>query len=262
MSDATGLRFAVLGDPVAHSRSPMIHTVLLELSGLDGLYTAIRADTTVLGTMIDELRAGEWSGLNVTMPLKGAAARAADTLSDDASRAGSVNTLGLRDGSVFGETTDCKTFRALAGGDRFEEEAPVLILGAGGSAAAALVAMHTSRTCYVMARRHEQARRLSERIGGDAADWGTPVPGALVVNTTPLGMRGESLPSGLVDESVGLIDLPYGSEETPAVSDARRLGLPTVGGHEFLVRQAMSSFELWTGVDLAYEAVETSLRNT
>ena len=262
MSTPHGLRLAVLGDPVEHSLSPLIHSVLLELSGIAGSYMAVRADVVALKRLIAEMRAGEWTGFNVTMPLKAEAAAAADILSEDAARAVSVNTLGLRDGSVFGETTDCSTFRALLADERFDPEAPVLVIGAGGSAAAALVAVQGSRPVFLSSRRLEQAADLTGRIGGEVLEWGIGMEGSVIVNATPLGMRGESLPGHMLEGATGLIDLPYGPDPTPAVLATKDLGIPVVEGFEFLVRQAMTSFLLWTGVELPYETVHARLRNT
>lgn len=255
-------RFAVLGDPVRHSRSPAIHEVLFDLSGLEGEYTAVRADRHLLTEMIQGLRKGEWHGLNITMPLKGAAAAAADRLSSDAARARSVNTLLCRDDSIVGESTDCSTFRLLLDEGGLGRSRQVLVLGAGGSAAAALSAVNTSHTIYLSARRREQALGLSDRLGGEVLDWGTAVAGAIVINTTPLGMHGEPLPEGLVTVASALIDLPYAPSPTPSIIDAERSAIPHVGGFEFLIRQAIASFALWTDVEVPYDRVEAALRKT
>jgi shikimate dehydrogenase len=256
----TEYRLAVVGDPIEHSRSPAIHRVLLDLAGLEGEYLAVRGDTPVLRSLVEELRQGRWDGLNVTMPLKGEAAALADRLSLDAERAQSVNTLLLRDGSVAGETTDCATFRFLLGDERMKNDGSILVLGAGGSAAAALAALPPDGAVYVSSRNAERSRTLSNRLGGQMLPWGSVVAGALIINATPLGMRAESLPAGLLDVASGLIDLPYGSHPSPAVTSAREMGLPFVDGFEFLIRQAMASFELWTGVGVAYEPVAAALR--
>lgn len=253
-------RFAVVGDPVAHSRSPAIHSVLLDLTGLVGEYLAIRADAPRLGSLVEELRRGEWDGLNITMPLKGEAAVLADRLSADATRAGSVNTLSVQEGKVVGDTTDCATFRLLLNDERLEHRGALLVLGAGGSAAAALAAVPDGEHVYVSSRHSDRSKALTDRLGGNAVSWGSVVAGALVINATPLGMRAEPLPPGLLEVASGLIDLPYGPEQTPAVTSARELGLPVVDGLEFLIRQAIASFTLWTGAGVAYAPVATALR--
>lgn len=253
-------RFALLGDPVAHSGSPAIHRAMLALSGLEGDYETIRADETVLADTVGDLRDGSWDGLNVTMPLKNAAARIADSLSPQARHSGSVNTLLVNRSVVYGDSTDSTAFRQIAARPEFSSCSSVLVLGAGGSAAAALAAIDFEHPVYVSARRPAQADELTDRLGGETLSWGTAVAAALVINTTPIGMKGEVLPEGILEVASGLIDLPYGADSTPAVGRAADLGIPRVDGHEFLVRQAMESFAMWTGEDLRYERVIAALR--
>ncbi|HEX6300235.1 MAG TPA: hypothetical protein VF148_07210 [Acidimicrobiia bacterium] len=255
-------RLAVLGDPVEHSRSPQLHETMLEIAGLAGEYHRIRADDDVLRTAVDELRQGRWDGLNVTMPLKEAAARMADSLSPAAVKSGSVNTLVRSDSVIEGDSTDSLAFRDLLRSGRFADSTSVLILGAGGSAAAALASMEDASNVYVAARRTPPAEELTTRLGGEVVSWGTGVAGALVINTTPVGMSGEELPLGIVEVASGVIDLPYGPIMTPAVYTAERLSLPYCDGHEFLLRQAIASFRLWTGIETDYETVVAALRNT
>jgi shikimate dehydrogenase len=256
----TFYRLALLGDPVDHSRSPEIHGAMLELAGLVGEYVAIAADARALAEAVQGVREGLWHGLNVTMPLKSAAAGLCDGLTEQAASGGSVNTIGLVDGRVRGHSTDGDAFAELAGSDRFEAGAPILLLGGGGSASAALAALAGRREMYVSTRRREQAEVLASRFGVSVAPWATPVAGALVINATPLGMHGEHLPERVLQTAVGLIDLPYGTEATAAAREAASNGLPMADGHEFLVRQAMASFSSWTGVGVAFDDLLAKLR--
>lgn len=255
-------RFAVLGDPVEHSRSPALHQAMLELTGLEGEYRKVRADSSVLSEAIQDLRAGRWNGLNITMPLKAEAARMADSLSPRASLSRSVNTLALRELAVHGETTDSTAFHQLLTDRQFGVSPPVLVLGGGGTAASAMVAMPDNRQVYLSARHTEQAEELAAHLGGEVVPWGAAVAGALVVNTTPLGMNREELPEGVLQAASGLIDLPYGSGPTPAVEQARKAGLPHSDGHEFLLRQAIASFALWTGAHVELDALRKGLKRT
>lgn len=239
-----GLRFALLGDPVAHSLSPVMHRRALADAGLDGGYETIRADRARLRKEIERLRRGETHGLNVTMPLKEDAVDLCDRLTAEAERAGSVNALKIENGLVVGHSTDVLAFTEIMGrwSPRF-----LHVLGAGGSARAALAAAPDSMT-HVSARRPEAAVALCRRFqNATPVSWGNKMPGATVVNATPLGMRGEDLPDGVLDEAAGLIDLPYSEKETPAVAMARRLGIPVVDGVAFLAVQAAAVFTWWTG---------------
>lgn len=252
-------RFAVLGKPVSRSRSPGLHHAMLELAGLEGEYLRVEADDSVLAESIEDLRAGRWHGLNITMPLKAEAAKMSDLLSPWAERSGSVNTLSLRDGVVHGDSTDSTALAGLLGDERFRGRESILILGSGGAAAAALAAIPARSNIYLTARRRAPAERLTGRLGGEVVPWGTAVTGALVVNATPLGMQGERLPRGVVDAATSLIDLPYGEEETPAVGVAKQLGIPHADGHEFLLRQAIASFTSWTGAPIDVEDLQRAM---
>lgn len=239
-----GLRLALLGDPVDRSLSPVMHRQALEDAGLEGEYLAIQADQRRLEQEVGRLRAGGLDGANVTMPLKEAAADLCDRLTAEAARAGAVNSMRAERGEVVGHSTDVVVFQGLLTG---WGDIPLLVLGAGGSARAALAAAGPTRV-YVSARRRETASRLAglhERM--TILDWGAAVAGAAVVNATPLGMNGERLPEGVLTVASGLIDLPYGETTTPAVAEARDLGIPTVDGIEFLARQAAAAFTWWTG---------------
>jgi shikimate dehydrogenase len=89
---------------------------------------------------------------------------------------------------------------------------------------------------------------MAVRFGLDTVAWGNAEAGATVINATPLGMAGETLPPGVVDGAGCLLDLAYGAEPTPAVAEALRRGLPVVDGIDLLVAQAAAAFSIWTGI--------------
>jgi len=255
-------RLALLGDPVEHSRSPAIHNAALRSLGLSGSYTARRTGHAGLLQAIEELRAGVLDGINVTMPLKAMAAAAADRLTDLAARSVSVNTMRFREGQVEGHSTDAAAMRSLLDGGRFDTTAPILVLGAGGAAAAVLTASE-GRSVYLAARRAEAALEIAERAGYEVAvvPFGTPVPDAVVVNATPIGMKGEHLASELLELASGLVDLAYGRFDPPATARGRELGIPVVGGIEFLALQAAESFTWWTGLEAPLDVMLEAAKN-
>jgi shikimate dehydrogenase len=255
----TGYRFAVLGDPIEHSRSPELHTAMFRITGLNGDYQRILANHEVLKRSIDQMRSGGWDGLNVTMPLKEDAASLSDDLDPLAARAGSVNTLVRTGAEVVGHSTDCLTFRDLLA-NRFNGVGSVLVLGSGGSAAAALSSVYEHTQVYLAARNGTKADVLAERLGGSVLRWGTAVAGALVINATPLGVAGGDVPEEVLGVASALIDLPYGSHPTSSTRFANENGIDLVDGHEFLMRQAIASFALWTGVEVTLEELVAALR--
>jgi shikimate dehydrogenase len=254
------VKLLLLGDPVEHSRSPAIHTAALAAAGIEGTYEARRVDRAGMASAVDEIRYGGLDGANVTMPHKEAAFALADRVSEMALRAGAVNTLIHREGMAEGENTDIAGLIRVWSEAELSITAPVLILGSGGAAAGAMVALAEHRIA-VSARSPERAAELlaRTRTPGEVVEWGSAVQGAIVVNTTPLGMEGEPLPGGVVERADGLVDFPYGSERTPAVLTALALGRPCVDGREVLLAQAAAAFELWTGLPAPLEAMRAAL---
>lgn len=244
---SVGFELAVLGSPVAHSLSPVMHEAGLAALGLPGRYVAIDVDEDGMRHHARLVRDGTLTGANITMPHKRIAAELSDELTETAARAGAVNTWYLRAGLLFGHSSDVYGVRRVIA-KRHLPTAHVLILGSGGAAAAALVACD-GMSVSLSARSSEKAERLITTTRADAriVDWGTPVPEALILNATPIGMYGEPLPSGLIETAAGLFDMTYGASTSPGLVLARTNGLPTGDGIDLLAAQAEESFFIWTG---------------
>ena len=250
------MRLVVLGDPVAHSRSPAIHTAAFAATGIEGTYLARRVDSDGLMSALEEIRAGRLDGANITMPHKAAAAAAAEISDDVVAITGAANTLrssATRPGMIEATNTDVGGLRNAANVAGMPSGAPVLVLGGGGAAAAASAAFGERRVV------------VSTRSGavGSAATlaWGTGWPGAVVVNATPLGMGGESLPDGLLQDAAGFIDMAYGDDPTPAFRQAVDMGIPAIDGLDVLVSQAAESFSWWTGLDAPLDVMAIAARS-
>ncbi len=254
------MRLVVLGDPISHSLSPLLHNAAFATTGLAGRYEARRVDATGLATAVAEIRSGRLDGGNVTMPHKQLASRICDRLAASAARAGAVNTLVRVGRSVIGHNTDIAGIRAAWAAAELPAAGPVLILGAGGAAAAAVLALE-DRDLSLSSRRPEAAESLLARlaVAGAVVPWNTPVPDAVVVNATPLGMRGEALAAGPLAGAAGLFDMAYGSGETPGVGEMAERGLPAADGKSMLLHQAAAAFELWTGRAAPLSAMRVAL---
>jgi shikimate dehydrogenase len=253
------MQLALVGDPVAHSLSPAIHQAALRTTGIAGSYVARRTDPSELAGFLDEMRAGALDGANVTMPLKRLALAAADDISATARRAGAANTLSVRAGAVYGSNTDVGGICDAWSKRNLSVDAPVLVLGTGGAAAAALLALE-GREIYLAGRSESKAFSLAVAVDVDVSivDWGVVVEGAVVVNSTPLGMRGEDLPAGLLGAASGLFDMAYGSAPTPAVAGFG--DRPHADGIDMLVAQAARSFAIWTGAAAPVADMEAAAR--
>jgi shikimate dehydrogenase len=238
---------AVIGHPVAHSRSPAMHTAAYEALGLDREYVAIDVEPAVLDLFIETLAADGFAGVNVTIPHKQAVIELCDELSDEARRAGSVNTVLVRDGGLRGETTDGAGLRWALGE---VEPADALVLGAGGAARAAVTALADAGwRVAVSARRREGAAAL----GVGVEPWPPRKGARLVVNATPLGQQDAGtvpLPAELITPETIVCDLAYRGDltPTPLVQAAAARGARAVDGLDVLVGQGIVAFELFTGV--------------
>ena len=254
------LSLAVLGNPVDHSLSPVIQRAALKYAGIEGTYVQRQVDDEGMERAAEDIRSGRLHGANVTMPHKALAARLADDLSPEAQRCGGANTLWEVGGRLSAHTTDPDGVRFAWEHAGLPEDAPVLLLGAGGAAAAALAAMD-GRQIWVSARREEAARALVDRVNPRAPliGWGIGVPGAVVINATPLGMAGGDLPEDVLDKAVGLLEMAYGTGETPAEALLRSRGCPVAAGELMLVGQGVASFAIWTGVEVPPEVMLAAL---
>jgi shikimate dehydrogenase len=248
----------IIGWPVSHSLSPAIHNAAFAASGLDWVYIPLPVHPLQLFASLEGLGAMGFSGANVTMPHKAAVADLVDDLSDDARRLHAVNTLICNGDRLRGENTDAPGFerflRLDAGCDPSGRRA--LIFGAGGAARACALALARAgvSSITVAARRTVQVTDLAMALEGLATsvdavafDDAARVKAEVIVNATPLGVRGESLPLPPVGGDTLVVDLLYRPLVTPFQVEARADGAATFGGIGLLLHQAALSFELWTG---------------
>ncbi len=253
-------RYLVVGDPVDHSLSPVIQQAAFGHFGIDAVYGRRNVDLDGLRTVVDEIRSGDLAGVNVTMPHKASAAGLADEVRGEGARVGAVNTLWAEDGQVIATSTDPEGVRHAWRAAHLPDGAPALVLGAGGAAGAALVALE-GRSLHVAARRPAAAEALIARLAIDARPrpWGDPVPGCVVVNATPLGMAGERLPPAVIEAAAGLLEMTYGARPSPATTAMTDRGLPVATGELMLVGQGAASFAIWTGRAVPSGVMEAAL---
>jgi len=265
---ATSRVFALLGDPVSHSLSPEIQNAAIQAAGLDGVYVAVPAQEAELRGLIHGLARGGGGG-NVTLPHKERAASLLDSPNSTVRRTGACNTFWAEeDGTVVGDNTDVEGFRRALRSflSKGPEGARVLMLGAGGAARAALVALLDDGVDEVrlLNRSVERARAVSRRIGGErvrVVPMANELDGEdfdLVVNATRLGLaEGDPLPLDL--EALGRVgsvfDMVYGEDATPFVKSAEARGIRATDGIEMLIHQGAAAFERWWGQEAPVAAM-------
>jgi len=250
---------SVIGDPIAQSKSPLIHRFWLDALGLSGDY--VRAHVTAEG-LADYIAASRddpnWRGCNVTLPHKIAIMDLVDDPGGVRDSIGAMNTILRQDsGSLVGTNTDAGGFVApIAGLDL--TDAHVTVVGAGGAARAVLFALSKLGVARVtvMNRSPLKAAGLLARFGlkGDVVPLGAPLAPttALLVNTSALGMAGQpplDLDLSPLGEEAVVYDIVYSPLETPLLAQARARDLETVDGLEMLVGQAALAFELFFGAE-------------
>lgn len=248
----------IIGDPVAHSRSPAIHNAAYADLDLDWVYVAFPVPAGQARAALEGMRALGIRGLNVTMPHKSDAAAACDRLSATAALLGAVNAVVNRDGELLGESTDGEGLvRSLRDEGVEPGGTSVLVLGAGGAARAIVLALVEAGADVTVAARREEAALDAAALAPGARGVGfddldaTVAAASVVVNATPLGMRGEPppfAPEALQGQQL-VLDTVYHPPETPLLTIARERGIPAANGLGMLVHQAALSFELFT--DLA-----------
>jgi shikimate dehydrogenase len=254
----------LIGDPVDHSLSPRMQNAAFAASGLDWTYVPLPVAAPRLADALRGLIALGFAGCNVTIPHKLAAVGLCDELDPVAERAGSVNTVVVReDGTLFGTSTDGE---AVAGALE-SEGADVLLLGAGGAAQAVAAALADAGIRSLAIASAERTEILAAYLRGiwpelevRELDWPPPAEGAaILVNATPV--KDELPVSPLAGQQVA--DLAYNADGKPTalVAAARSMGCPTVvDGLEVLVRQGAAAFRCWTGIEAPIEIMRSAIR--
>jgi len=266
-------QYAVIGNPVAHSKSPQIHAEFARQTGQDLVYERLLAPADGFKATIEAFNARGGLGVNVTLPFKVQAYGYATLLSERARAAQAVNTLKFEDGSVLGDNTDgsglvvdiARNLGCVIAGRR------LLLLGAGGAARGVIKPLLEQRPARLVL-----ANRTPGKAIGLAHAFGSGVEAAayaalagrqfdLVINATSASLTDSlpPLPRGLFAQGSLAYDMMYGKGETPFLAFARAEGAATLAdGLGMLVEQAAESFLIWRGVHPDTAPVLKLLRHT
>jgi shikimate dehydrogenase len=263
---------ALIGHPVAHSLSPAMHNAAFVADGLDFVYVCLDVDPDELPKAVRGLEALKLRGFNVTMPHKRAMIPLVDELDEEARISGAVNTVVIEDSGLRGFNTDgggmvmaCQEAGIGLSGKS------VLLLGAGGTAAAIAVAFGKAGAgeLHIANRRVERAAHLRDKlhrtgIKGLAVHHLDALPDAeIVINTTPLGMKAEDampVPPGYVQEGRTFCDAVYRpGAQTALVRLASERSLPVVAGGRMLLYQGVLAQKLWTGREPNVKAMDLAI---
>jgi len=285
-------RFAVIGDPVAHSKSPKMHGAAYAALGLPHTYEAVRVAPADVESAVAALRNGTFDGLNVTVPHKESVLRFVDTVCDSAIGVGAANTLVRTSaGRVEAHNTDARALADELEATRSSIAAPPvrgtsqrgLVFGAGGAARAAIVALvrHVGIGFVdVRSRRFADAELAAsfvaemKHLHGDAIGWtvgdlSMPVSAftTIVVQATSSGMHGASdgtavahaVPWSSLGPSAIALDVVYSPPQTPFLEAALSSNVRCANGMGMLARQGARAFELWLGIAPPFETMLRAL---
>lgn len=274
------LVLGILGFPVAHSKSPLMHAAAARALGLDAVYARFAVEPGDIADAVRGLRALGIHGANVTVPHKQAVLPLLDALCDDARAIGAVNTIVREGRRLIGHNTDAPGLvRSLEEAGVEARGADVTVLGAGGAARAAVVGLARAGASRVrvVARRPEQARALVADVGphltvpvtahGDDALATCLAHTTLLVQSTSATLRGAadaeafaaSLPIAAMPAGAAVVDLVYDPLETTVLAAARARGLRVVDGLGMLLHQGALAFALWTGREPPIDVMRDAL---
>lgn len=267
--------YCVIGNPVSHSKSPLIHRAFAEQTSQEILYQAIPVAAGGLESFLQWFQEQGGKGLNVTLPFKGDAWQAVDVATPRADKAESVNTIWFTaDGSRHGDTTDgCGLVRDLDNNNFELKGRNILILGAGGAVRGVLQDLFETgpASISIVNRTHSRAEKLArqfsefpnltvlpmQELGTSQYDF--------VINGTSAGLKGQqlSIPGNILAPAACCYDMVYGDTDTPFIQWAKQHGASiAVDGLGMLVEQAAESFVIWRGVRPDTKPVIEMLRNS
>jgi shikimate dehydrogenase len=266
--------YAVMGNPITHSRSPQIHSAFAKQTGQHMVYTAIQVDPGGFEQAVGNFFANDGKGLNITVPFKQEAWQLAEERGQEAERAGAVNTLFMRDGKLVGHNTDGVGLARdlLVNHDIIIANKRVLLVGAGGAARGVLQPLLNEKPLTLVianrtpGRAHDLAEAFSREgeVHGSSFDELSGQSFDLIINATAASLHGEvpPLPVNICAEGCVVYDMMYSAEATPFVHWGQQQGATqSLDGLGMLVEQAAESFFLWRGVRPETAPVIELIRN-
>jgi shikimate dehydrogenase len=272
-------RLCVIGDPVGHSLSPLIHNAALEHLGLhkEFVFEKHKVSAQGLADFIKLVRQKEFVGLSVTTPHKNTIIPLLDDLSEEAKLAGAVNTVALNGDRLIGHNTDgAGCVNALEAAKAPINGQVIVLLGAGGAAGAIAVSlcMQGAKRLYILNRTLKKAKALAEiarkvsttdiyAMDLDLIEEALAYADILI-NATTVGMKGSQkktiVPMSSIKRNMTVMDLVYDPISTPLINDAKRIGARAIIGIEMLLQQGALQFGLFTGKDAPMDAMRVALR--
>lgn len=263
--------YLLIGSPVSHSVSPLMHNTALEHHGMDARYYAVSVRNSDLTSLLAHFNKPEFLGANITIPYKETLFDAVDTLGMEAAQINAINTIVKRDGKIIGENTDAYGFKVpLEDYEEVLEGERAIIFGTGGATKAITFALKEMgmEEIIMVSRRPGQYKEEEQVIRCNYENWTAYAPeSTLIINATPLGMEPNTDASPVNDQETSLLkdkicyDIVYNPLHTKFISQAESAGAETIGGLDMLIHQGARSFKFWTGKEFPLGLIKMRLED-
>ena len=249
-------KFLVIGNPIEHSLSPILHNYWIKNYGINAIYEKRKLDESELDELILQIKQKKIDGVNVTVPFKKTIIPLLDGLSIEAENTQSVNTLYLRDNKVMGHNTDIIGFQTSIKKSKYDiSNKEIFILGAGGVVPSIIFALNKMKVSKIKISNRtienaENVKKLFKNI--EIIEWGEVPSFDMIINATSIGLKKEdyiNLDFSLVSKNCFFYDVIYNPTETNFLKTGKKMGNITLNGKLMFIHQALSAFNIWHGIE-------------
>ena len=248
-------KYLVIGNPISHSLSPKLHNYWLKQNNIDAIYDKIRLEEDGIKKIIQDIRNQKIAGSNVTVPFKKKVIPFLDTLSFEAEKTQSVNTIIFEKGNLIGHNTDIVGFHKAIKALNFNmKDKKILILGAGGVVPSIIFALKEMDVLEITIsnRTKQKAENLKILFKNlNVVEWGNLSEFDVVINATSLGLNNEKINLNFSNAGKNKLfyDVIYNPAETIFLKEGKELGNKTENGEKMFIYQASEAFKLWHGIE-------------
>ena len=248
-------KYLVIGKPIKHSQSPLLHNFWLKKNNINAIYEKEEYESSELESLISKIREEKINGINVTVPFKEKIIPFLDKLSPEAEITQSVNTIHFNKQSVVGYNTDIYGFETAIKDIKYDiENKKILILGAGGVVPSIIFALNKMKALEIMIsnrtkNKAERLKKLSSNL--KVIDWGEIPDFDMIINATSLGLNKEDkiiIDFSKIEKDKLFFDIIYNPGETNFLTEAKNNGNIVENGKKMFIYQALASFKIWHGV--------------
>lgn len=248
-------KYKVIGNPIEHSLSPILHNYWIKNNGIDAIYEKQKLNESELEEIIEDIKREKINGVNVTVPFKKIIIPFLDELSIEAETTQSVNTIYLKDNKVVGHNTDIIGFETSIEKSKYDiENKKILILGAGGVVPSIIFALNKMKVSKIRVsnRTKEKAQNLKKNFKNiELVEWGEVPNFDMIINATSIGLKKDDnikLNFSSISKNRFFYDVIYNPRETNFLKTGKKMGNKTLNGKLMFIYQGLAAFNIWHGL--------------